>query len=128
MSVYAITAVKSGVKIKKEENATIPVPPGLADNHRVDSTHATPHLGNLRVVMQAQFMDLPVIDQTGLGDTRYTFIVKFTPDPGSGPSAALLLRLRRNQLRPIPKRHPTCSARWSSNWDCACKKRRRRSK
>ena len=25
-------------------------------------------------------MDLPVIDQTGLGDTRYTFVVKFTPD------------------------------------------------
>ena len=23
--------------------------PGLADNHRVDSTHVTPHLGNLRV-------------------------------------------------------------------------------
>jgi uncharacterized protein (TIGR03435 family) len=77
--------VKSGVKIKKEENATIPVPPGLADNHRVDSTHATPHLGNLRVVMQAQFMDLPVIDQTGLGDTRYTFMVKFTLDPGMRP-------------------------------------------
>jgi hypothetical protein len=42
-----------------------------------------------------------------------------------GLSAARLLRLRRNQLRPIPKRHPTCSARWSNNWDCACKKRRR---
>ena len=35
--------------------------------------------------MQAQFMDLPVIDQTGLGDTRYTFMVKFTPDPGMRP-------------------------------------------
>ena len=35
--------------------------------------------------MQAQFMDLPVIDQTGLGDTRYMFMVKFTPDPGMRP-------------------------------------------
>ena len=35
--------------------------------------------------MQAQFMDLPVIDQTGLGETRYTFVVKFTPDPGMRP-------------------------------------------
>jgi uncharacterized protein (TIGR03435 family) len=35
--------------------------------------------------MQAQFMDLPVVDQTELGDTRYTFILKFTPDPGMRP-------------------------------------------
>ena len=124
LSAYAITVVKSGVKIKKEENATIPVPgSGGQPQNGFNARNAT--LGEFANVMQAQFMDLPVIDQTGLGDTRYTFIVKFTPDPGSGPSAALLLRLRRNQLRPIPKRHPTCSARWSNNWDCACKKRRR---
>ena len=35
--------------------------------------------------MQAQFMDLPVVDQTGLGDTRYTFVIKFTPDPEMRP-------------------------------------------
>jgi len=35
--------------------------------------------------MQAQFMDLPVVDQTNLGDTRYTFVLKFTPDPGMRP-------------------------------------------
>jgi uncharacterized protein (TIGR03435 family) len=35
--------------------------------------------------MQSQFMDLPVVDQTGLGDTRYTFILKFTPDPTMRP-------------------------------------------
>jgi uncharacterized protein (TIGR03435 family) len=32
-------------------------------------------------IMQSQFMDLPVVDQTGLRDTRYTFTLKFTPDP-----------------------------------------------
>jgi uncharacterized protein (TIGR03435 family) len=42
--------------------------------------------------MQAQFMEQPVVDQTGLGDTRYTFVLKWTPDPsqntgfGGGPS------------------------------------------
>jgi uncharacterized protein (TIGR03435 family) len=38
--------------------------------------------------MQAQFMDAPAIDRTGLGDTRYTFLVKFTPDPGMRPFGA----------------------------------------
>ena len=33
-------------------------------------------------------MDQPVVDQTGLGDTRYTFILKFTPDPGMRPFGA----------------------------------------
>jgi uncharacterized protein (TIGR03435 family) len=36
-------------------------------------------------VMQAQFMDLPVVDQTELGGTRYTFVLKFTPDAGMRP-------------------------------------------
>ena len=84
LSAYAITVVKSGVKIKKEENATIPVPgSGGQPQNGFNARNAT--LGEFANVMQAQFMDLPVIDQTGLGDTRYTFIVKFTPDPGMRP-------------------------------------------
>lgn len=35
--------------------------------------------------MQAQFMDQPVVDQTGLGDVRYTFVLKFTPDATMRP-------------------------------------------
>ena len=31
--------------------------------------------------MQAQFMDQPVVDQTGLGTQRYNFVLKWTPDP-----------------------------------------------
>ena len=30
-------------------------------------------------------MDQPVVDQTGLGDVRYTFILKFTPDAAMRP-------------------------------------------
>ncbi len=36
-------------------------------------------------------MELPVVDQTGLGETRYNFVLKWTPDPsqsagfGGGP-------------------------------------------
>jgi uncharacterized protein (TIGR03435 family) len=36
-------------------------------------------------VIQAQFMDLPVVDQTNLGDTRFSFLLKFTPDPFMSP-------------------------------------------
>jgi uncharacterized protein (TIGR03435 family) len=84
LSAYAITVVNGGVKIKKEENATIPVPGfGGQPQRGFNARNAT--LAEFASVMQAQFMDLPVIDQTGLGDTRYTFMVKFTPDPGMRP-------------------------------------------
>jgi uncharacterized protein (TIGR03435 family) len=72
------------VKIKKEENVTIPVPGfGGQPQRGFNARNAT--LAEFASVMQAQFMDLPVIDQTGLGNTRYTFMVKFTPDPGMRP-------------------------------------------
>ena len=84
LSAYAITPGKSGVKIKKEENATIPVP-GFGGPPRRGFNAHNATLAEFASVLQAQFMDLPVIDQTGLGDTRYSFVVKFTPDPGMRP-------------------------------------------
>jgi uncharacterized protein (TIGR03435 family) len=84
LSAYAITVVKSGVKINKEENATVPVPGfGGPPQRGFNVRNAT--LAEFASVMQAQFMDLPVIDQTELGGTRYTFVLKFTPDPGMRP-------------------------------------------
>ena len=84
LSAYAITVAKSGVKIKKEDTAAIPVPGfGGQPQRGFNARNAT--LAEFASVMQAQFMDLPVIDQTGLGDTRYTFIVKFTPDATMRP-------------------------------------------
>jgi uncharacterized protein (TIGR03435 family) len=84
LSAYAITVVKGGVKIKKEENTTIPIP-GFGGRPQAGFNAHNATLGEFASVMQAQFMDLPVVDQTGLGDTRYTFVVKFTPDPGMRP-------------------------------------------
>jgi uncharacterized protein (TIGR03435 family) len=84
LSVYAITVVKGGVKIKKEENATSPVPGfGGMPQRGFNVRNAT--LAEFASVMQAQFMDQPVVDQTGLGETRCTFVLKFTPDPGMRP-------------------------------------------
>ncbi len=87
LSAYAITVAKGGEKIQKEQNSNIPIPafggkPQLGFNVR----NAT--MAEFASVMQAQFMDQPVVDQTGLGNTRYTFTLKFTPDPGMRPFGA----------------------------------------
>lgn len=84
LSAYAITVAKDGVKFKKEENAKIPVPGfGGRPQNGFNVHNAT--MAEFASVMQAQFMDEPVVDHTGLGDTRYTFVLKFTPDPGMRP-------------------------------------------
>ena len=90
LSAYAITVAKNGAKLKKEENAPVPVPGfGGLPVRGFNVRNAT--ISEFASVMQAQFMEQPVVDQTGLGDTRYSFILKWTPDPsqnagfGGGP-------------------------------------------
>src|SRR5262245_28690545 len=84
LSAYAITVAKGGEKIKKEENANIPVP-GFGGQPQRGFNIRNATMTEFASVMQAQFMDQPVVDQTGLGDTRYTFTLKFTPDPSMRP-------------------------------------------
>jgi len=96
LSVYAITVAKGGEKIKKEENSTLPIP-GFGGRPQNGFNVRNGTIAEFASVMQAQFMEQPVVDQTGLGDTRYTFILKWTPDPsqstgfggGPPPDAAL---------------------------------------
>jgi uncharacterized protein (TIGR03435 family) len=84
LQAYAITVAKGGEKIKKEENINIPLPGfGGLPQRGFNVRNAT--ITEFGSVIQAQFMDLPVVDQTNLGDTRYTFVLKFTPDPGMRP-------------------------------------------
>ena len=105
MSAYAITVAKGGAKIKKEENATVPVPGfGGQAQRGFNARNAT--LAEFASVMQAQFMDLPVIDQTGLGDTRYTFVVKFTPDPGMRPFGGAVPPPGAQPAKPDPDAPP----------------------
>jgi uncharacterized protein (TIGR03435 family) len=84
LSAYAITVAKGGEKIKKEENSDIPAPGfGGRPQNGFNIHNAT--MAEFASVMQAQFMDLPVADQTGFGAIRYSFILKFTPDPTMRP-------------------------------------------
>jgi len=76
--------VKGGEKIKKEENVALPLPGyGGLPQRGFNARNTT--IAEFGSILQAQFMDLPVVDQTNLGDTRYSFIVKFTPDPSMRP-------------------------------------------
>ncbi len=84
LSAYAITVAKGGAKIRKEENSPVPAPGfGGPPQRGFNVRNAT--IAEFASVMQAQFMDQPVVDQTGLGDTRYSFVLKFTPDPTMRP-------------------------------------------
>lgn len=84
LSAYAVTVAKGGDKIKKEENSQVPIP-GFGGQPQRGFNVRNATLAEFASVMQAQFMDQPVVDQTGLGDVRYTFILKFTPDAGMRP-------------------------------------------
>ena len=81
--VYALTVSKGGPKIKQETDS-LPGPAfGGAPQRGFQGRSAT--MAEFASIMQSQFMDLPVVDQTGLRDTRYTFTLKFTPDPTMRP-------------------------------------------
>jgi uncharacterized protein (TIGR03435 family) len=93
LSVYAITVAKGGEKIKKDETTTVPIP-GFGGRPQSGFNVHNATIAEFASVMQSQFMEQPVVDQTGLGDTRYDFILKWTPDPsqsagfGGAPAAA----------------------------------------
>jgi len=84
LSAYAITVAKGGEKIKKEENSNLPLP-GFGGRPQSGFNIRNATMAEFASMMQAQFLDLPVVDQTGFGATRYTFILKFTPDPTMRP-------------------------------------------
>jgi uncharacterized protein (TIGR03435 family) len=87
LSAYAITVAKGGEKIKKEENSDLPLP-GFGGRPQSGFNIRNATMAEFASMMQAQFMDLPVVDHTGFGTTRYTFILKFTPDPSMQPFGA----------------------------------------
>jgi uncharacterized protein (TIGR03435 family) len=81
---YAITVAKGGEKIKKDE-AQGPSFGGAPQSAFV-VRNAT--IAEFTTFVLLPFMDRPVVDQTGFGETRYSFILKFTPDPGMLPPGA----------------------------------------
>jgi uncharacterized protein (TIGR03435 family) len=80
LTVYAITVVKTGVKMTKSENPGNL--PGFGRGPQgVNVRNST--MAEFASVLQANTLvslDRPVVDQTGLGSVRYDFTLKFTPD------------------------------------------------
>lgn len=95
LSVYVITVAKGGPKIAKAESNPMTLPgfdgrPSRGFNAR----NAT--MADFAGILQNRFMDEPVVDQTGLGDQRYNFVLKWTLEP------ALLNRLLAGAPPPAP--------------------------
>jgi uncharacterized protein (TIGR03435 family) len=92
LSVYAITVVKAGIKMTKEEGNPNGLPGFMGGGVRgLNVRNAT--MAEFASMLQASTLDQPVVDQTGLGSARYNFILKWTPDGpqpqlgGAGPNA-----------------------------------------
>jgi len=78
LSVYAITVTKTGPKLTKNESGGNL--PGFGGPPRAFNVrNAT--ISEFASVLQANILEQPVVDQTGLGKTRYDFVLKWTPDP-----------------------------------------------
>jgi uncharacterized protein (TIGR03435 family) len=120
LSVYAITVAKGGEKIKKEENSTLPIP-GLGGRPQSGFNVHNATIAEFASVMQSQFMEQPVVDQTGLGDTRYTFVLKWTPILRRTPASVVHLRpMPHHPHRTRTRRRtslPRCDSSSGSNWE-----------
>lgn len=83
LSVYTIRVAKGGEKIRKDEGRGPSFGSDGNPQHGLLVRNAT--MAEFISFLLLPLMDLPVVDQTGFGETRYTFTVKFTPDPGMRP-------------------------------------------
>ena len=77
-SVYAITIAKNGPKLTKSESP-LNLPGFGLPPRRFVARNAT--MAEVASVLQANLTEQPVVGQTGLGSTRYDFILNYTPDP-----------------------------------------------
>jgi len=78
LSVYAITVAKNGPKLTKNESGgNLPGYGGGRGTFLVRNS-SIEEFGH---ILQANILEQPVVDQTGLGTTRYDFTLKWTPDP-----------------------------------------------
>ncbi len=78
LTVYAITAAKSGPKLTRSADNPNGLP-GLGFRGLGDLAARNANMSDLASLLQAAVLDRPVIDQTGL-EGRFDFTLKWTPD------------------------------------------------
>jgi len=79
LSAYALTITKMGIKM--EENTSNPNGlPGFGGGGPRGLNVGNATMAEFAEFLQANILDQPVVDQTGLGSKRFNFVVKWTPD------------------------------------------------
>ena len=78
LSVYAITIAKGEVKMTKDEADPNGLPGFGRGPQGLNVRNTT--MAEFASMLQANILEQPVVDQTGLGTARYDFMLKFTPD------------------------------------------------
>jgi uncharacterized protein (TIGR03435 family) len=78
LSVYAITVSKTGARLTKDEGGGNL--PGYGVGRGIFNVRNST-IAEFASILQAAILEQPVVDQTGLGATRYDFLLKWTPDP-----------------------------------------------
>ena len=87
LSAYALTIAKSGLKITEETSNPNGLPGfGGGGPRGLNVRNAT--MEEFAQFLQANVLDQPVVDQTGLGGKRFDFVLKWTPDGQQGAAAA----------------------------------------
>jgi uncharacterized protein (TIGR03435 family) len=84
LPVYAITVGKSGVKLTKNDSNPNGLPGFRGGGQRgLNVMNAT--MDEFASMLQANILERPVVDQSGLGAARYDFTLKWTPDASQRP-------------------------------------------
>jgi uncharacterized protein (TIGR03435 family) len=87
LSVYAITVAKTGSKLTRNDTNPNGLP-GFGGGGRGGLRVVNSTMAEFGAMMQANVLDRPVVDQTGLGAARWDFIVRWTPDVSQLPPGA----------------------------------------
>jgi uncharacterized protein (TIGR03435 family) len=83
LSVYAITVARTGAKLTRNESNPNGLPGfGGGGPRGLNVRNAT--MAEFANMLQANILEQPVVDQTGLASARYDFILKWTPDASQG--------------------------------------------
>jgi uncharacterized protein (TIGR03435 family) len=107
LAVYSITVAESRAKLIENDSDPNGLPTFGVGPRVLRLTNAT--MAEFARILQASILDRPALDQTGLGSTRYDFMMKWAPAARSPPE----LRLRLT----MPSHCRISSPQFRSNWD-----------
>lgn len=86
LSLYAVKVAKSGAKLTKNDSDPNGLPNFTMGPRELRFRNAT--MAEFAGILQGvgSIVDRPVVDQTGLGSTRYDFILRWTPNTSQPPA------------------------------------------